>query len=143
MGVSRCKIQDSTICDKSQRKHLFGRDDFMKITRDSGLDRKNIGASCKKAPYQAPMLRVYGAVSQLTAGGLSKATDSTSMKKRFSDRALKQNIVHIGNHPAGFGLYLFDYKPELAPKAPAGRQFGVMADAVSYTHLTLPTSDLV
>ena len=47
-----------------------------------------------------------------------------------SDRTLKQNIVRVGTHPAGFGLYLFDYKPEFREAAGVGRQFGVMADEV-------------
>lgn len=100
----------------------------MKITSDSGVDRENIGASCKKAPYQAPVLRVFGAVSQWTAGSSGNMNDMGTM--RSSDRALKQNIIQIGTHPAGFGLYLFDYKPEFSPEIPVGRQFGVMADEV-------------
>lgn len=35
----------------------------------------------------------------------------------------------MGEHPAGFGLYLFDYKAEFSDLG-AGRQFGVMADEV-------------
>jgi hypothetical protein len=52
------------------------------------------------------------------------------MRRRTSDRALKENIVRIGTHPAGFGLYLFDYKPKCRETAGYGRQFGVMADEV-------------
>ena len=47
-----------------------------------------------------------------------------------SDIRLKQNIVRIDNHPLGFGVYLFDYKPEFQELAGRGRQFGVMADEV-------------
>jgi hypothetical protein len=47
-----------------------------------------------------------------------------------SDRRLKQEIVKIGMHPAGFGVYLFDYKPEYRDQWGYGRQFGVMADEV-------------
>ena len=43
---------------------------------------------------------------------------------------MKENIVRIGTHPAGFGLYLFDYKPAYRETAGFGRQFGVMADEV-------------
>ena len=43
---------------------------------------------------------------------------------------MKENIVRIGTHPLGIGLYLFDYKPELLDAAGVGRQFGVMADEV-------------
>ena len=102
----------------------------MKITSDTGPDRKNIDTNCKKLPWQAPVLRVYGAVSQWTAGSGGNVGDAGSQTMRASDRALKQNIVQIDNHPAGFGLYLFDYKPEFAPMAAIGRQFGVMADEV-------------
>jgi hypothetical protein len=35
----------------------------------------------------------------------------------------------VGEHTAGFGLYLFDYKAEFAAFG-TGRQFGVMADEV-------------
>ena len=37
-------------------------------------------AKCNKAPYQAPVLRVYGAVSQLTAAkGGTKADGASGM----------------------------------------------------------------
>ena len=84
----------------------------------------------KKAPYTSPQLRVFGAVNQLTAGRTGSGTDSSSMRRRTSDRTLKENIVRIGTPPAGFGLYLFDYKPEFRETAGYGRQFGVMADEV-------------
>ena len=47
-----------------------------------------------------------------------------------SDRAVKENIVRVGTHPLGIGLYLFDYKPEYRETVGFGRQFGVMADEV-------------
>ncbi len=47
-----------------------------------------------------------------------------------SDRVLKQNIVPVGIHPYGIGLYLFDYKPEYRDAWGYGRQFGVIADEV-------------
>jgi hypothetical protein len=49
-----------------------------------------------------------------------------------SERYLKKRIVRVGDHPLGFGLYLFDYKPEYRDLAGAGhgRQFGVMIDEV-------------
>ncbi len=49
---------------------------------------------------------------------------------KASDRALKTNLVRIGTHPLGIGLYLFDYKAEFQALAGRGRQFGVMADEV-------------
>ncbi len=47
-----------------------------------------------------------------------------------SDRMTKENIVRIGVHPLGFGLYLFGYKPEYREQWGRGRQFGVMAQEV-------------
>ena len=83
-----------------------------------------------KKPYHAPVLTVYGSVKELT-GNLSAGanTDTTNMMVTQSDPALKENVVRVGEHPAGFGLYLFDYKPEFIGFG-AGRQFGVMADEV-------------
>jgi hypothetical protein len=52
------------------------------------------------------------------------------MRPRRSDRITKENIVRIGMHPLGIGLYLFDYKPEYRGLSGQGRQFGVMADEV-------------
>jgi hypothetical protein len=40
------------------------------------------------------------------------------------------NIVQIGKHWLGFGLYLFDYKSEYSVAGREGRQLGVMADEV-------------
>lgn len=50
---------------------------------------------------------------------------------RFSARAYKQNIVRIGTHPAGFGIYEFEYREPWRAKGGAGRQVGVMADEVA------------
>lgn len=83
-----------------------------------------------KKPYRAPTLTVYGSVKELTGNFSGPNTgDTMSMMTTASDRALKENIVRVGEHPAGFGIYLFDYKPEFADLG-AGRQFGVMADEV-------------
>ena len=101
----------------------------MKNEKSTGSIPVSGEATKKKAPYQAPVLRVYGAVSQWTAGSGGNGQDNRSMSK-MSDRTLKENIVRIGTHPAGFGLYLFDYKPEFREIAGFGRQFGVMADEV-------------
>ena len=46
-----------------------------------------------------------------------------------SERRLKENIVEVGRHPLGIGLYLFNYKPEFR-EGGEGRQFGVMVDEV-------------
>ena len=87
-------------------------------------------AEAKRA-YSRPSLTIYGSVRDLT-GNLSgpTATDAATMMLSASDRAYKENIVHVADHPAGFGLYLFDYKPEYRDACGHGRKFGVMADEV-------------
>ena len=86
-----------------------------------------------KKPYTAPRLITYGNVRSLTQGGtkgVAEGGGATKTKKAGSDRRIKENIVRIGVHPLGFGLYLFDYKPEHRKRWGHGRQFGAMADEV-------------
>lgn len=47
-----------------------------------------------------------------------------------SDPAVKENILAVGTHPLGIGLYLFYYKPAYRDAWGTGRYFGVMADEV-------------
>jgi hypothetical protein len=89
--------------------------------------------------YSAPSLIIYGAVRDLTQTG-SKGTQETGItgvycfrnttRRPCSERRVKQDIVRIGDHPLGFGLYLFDYRPEYRAQWGHGRQFGVMIDEV-------------
>lgn len=88
-----------------------------------------------KKEYQPPGLVCHGSVSVLTqAGTQGSSENATNTTKSFmavgSDIRLKQDIVLVGNHPLGFGLYLFDYKPEFSELHGSGRQFGVMAQEV-------------
>jgi hypothetical protein len=50
----------------------------MKTKNDPDLRVSGIDGKCNKAPYQTPALRVYGAVSQLTAGGGGSMTDGAN-----------------------------------------------------------------
>ena len=87
----------------------------------------------QKKEYKSPVLVCYGSVSILTraaATGNSEGGGSMNPTMAASDVRLKQNIARIGNHSLGFGLYLFDYKPEFRGGHGAGRQFGVMAQEV-------------
>lgn len=94
----------------------------------------------QRKPYTAPVLTQFGHVAALTqSSGCSANNDGqsgtcqvglTSMGPKSSDRRLKEHIVRIGEHPAGFGLYLFEYKPAHKDACGHGRQFGVMADEV-------------
>ncbi len=87
----------------------------------------------EKKTYTTPRLRNYGNVGTLTQNANSGSKEGSSSQNPHmgnSDRRLKQEIVKIGMHPAGFGVYLFDYKPEYRDQWGYGRQFGVMADEV-------------
>ena len=87
-----------------------------------------------KKKYESPGLICYGSVSILTrASATGNAEGGGSMNPNMavaSDVRLKQNIARIGSHPLGFGLYLFDYKPQFRGEHGEGRQFGVMAQEI-------------
>src|SRR5687767_946494 len=80
--------------------------------------------------YSRPVLQVFGSVAQLTMTGLLSKGDGTQMMMLVSDRRLKEDIVRIGEHPLGIGLYLFRYRAPLHARFGAGRRLGVMADEV-------------
>jgi hypothetical protein len=93
----------------------------------------------KRKPYKSPTLTLFGQVAQLTQmGTCAEANDNTvptcaintGMGMGGSDRRLKTDIVRIGEHPLGFGIYLFQYLPEHQESFGHGRRFGVMADEV-------------
>ena len=83
-----------------------------------------------KKAYARPQLTVFGSVRNLTGGSLGTAGDGGVMNMLMSDPRAKENVQRVGTHPAGFGLYLFDYKPQFREQHGSARQFGVMADEV-------------
>lgn len=87
-----------------------------------------------KKNYTIPRLINYGNVRTLTQAGTGRwlewGSNRNNPNRKPSDRITKQNIVRIGDHPFGIGLYLFDYRPEYREEYGHGRQFGVMADEV-------------
>lgn len=86
-----------------------------------------------KKAYASPRLITYGHVRSLTLTGANmsgEAAGSSGPTFMSSDRVTKENIVRVGVHPLGIGLYLFDYRPEYREECGRGRQFGVMADEV-------------
>jgi Chaperone of endosialidase len=90
------------------------------------------GDDAKKA-YTPPTLTCFGSVRSFTKSGTSGPNEQSGMttsKMLTSDRALKENIVRVGDHPLGIGLYLFDYLPQYRAAWGQGRQFGVRADEV-------------
>ena len=94
----------------------------------------------RRKPYAPPVLTLFGHVAALTQStGCSANNDGaaavcqvglSSMGPKSSDRRLKEHIVRLGDHPAGFGLYLFEYKEFHKDRCGHGRHFGVMADEV-------------
>jgi hypothetical protein len=91
---------------------------------------RNPTASARK-PYWRPRLQALGTLHLQTQGtGGSRFDAGTGMRPRMSDRRAKEDIVRIGEHRLGIGLYLFDYKPEFRDAWGHGRQLGVMADEV-------------
>lgn len=85
----------------------------------------------RKAAYTKPVLTTHGSVSELTMAISGSNTDTNGGSLNVpSDPRVKENIVRIGQHPLGIGLYLFDYKPEFREQWGNHRQFGVMADEV-------------
>jgi len=93
-----------------------------------------------KRRYASPKLELYGAVRMLTAAAGISTTENVSgnglcsqnlaMSCIASDRQLKENLVRIGTHPLGIGLYLFDFREQHRERMGQDRQFGVMADEV-------------
>jgi hypothetical protein len=101
----------------------------MKPSGDSTAE-KNVGMQPRKLAYTSPKLIVFGSVSKWTMGTRTRQMDGANTRRNPSDRNIKKNIIQVGFHPLGFGLYLFEYKPEYHDQWGSGRKFGVMADEV-------------
>lgn len=84
----------------------------------------------EKRLYRQPALQMFGKLHLMTQGTNGNGEDGALGMTKHSDRLTKENIVRIGIHPLGIGLYLFDYKPEFRDAWGHGRQFGVMADEI-------------
>lgn len=59
----------------------------------------------------------------LTSGLFGALTSGAMLASKFSDRRLKSNIIQIGTHPLGIGIYEYDIFGK--------RERGVMADEVA------------
>lgn len=104
----------------------------MKKCNTDNRDRVQGGAApAAKRPWTVPGLKAYGSIRTLTTGlGSAHPGDGGARKFRPCDRRLKENIVRVGEHPLGVGLYLFEYKPEYHRTLGAERRLGVMADEI-------------
>jgi hypothetical protein len=69
----------------------------MSVTNETGIPGKK--------PYRSPSLTVYGSVKELTGNKSGTNTgDTMNMMSSDSDPAVKENIVRVGEHTAGFGM---------------------------------------
>ena len=110
----------------------------MDMNPESGIKSQN---PLLRKRYTAPSLVIFGAVRDMTQSGSKGNLEWDPLPNRpgcwpdrtrrpCSERRVKENIVRIGDHPFGFGLYLFDYRLEYRTQWGRGRQFGVMIDEV-------------
>ena len=83
----------------------------------------------EKARYRAPKLEILGSLRSATRGTGGTMTDAAN-STRMSDRRAKEDIVKVGQHPLGLGIYLFRYKAPFSELYGTGRHIGVMADEV-------------
>lgn len=86
-------------------------------------------AKVPRKQYQAPRLQRYGRIDVLTQTTSTGTRVDGTGRKRTSDLRAKENLVRIGQHPLGFGLYLYNYRPAFS-HCGTGRQFGVIAQEV-------------
>ena len=84
-----------------------------------------------KAPYRSPKLEILGNLRTATRGTGGMGADGALGMTMMSDRRAKEEILEIGRHPLGLGIYRFRYKAPYAELYGAGRRVGVMADEVA------------
>ena len=84
-----------------------------------------------KAPYRTPRLEVLGSLRAATRGTNGMGFDAANGMTMMSDRRAKEDIVKVGQHPLGLGIYLFRYKAPFSRLYGTGRHIGVMADEVA------------
>ncbi len=84
-----------------------------------------------KAPYRAPKLEILGSLRSATRGSGGTQSGCGRRHEEMSDRRAKEDIVKVGQHPLGLGIYLFRYKAPYSRLYGTGRHIGVMADEVA------------
>jgi hypothetical protein len=84
-----------------------------------------------RQPYSSPRLEVLGSLRRATRGSGGMGADGALGMTRMSDRRAKEDIVEIGRHPLGLGIYRFRYTSPYSMKYGSQRRVGVMADEVA------------
>lgn len=104
------------------------------MTKSDSPQRPQPAPAVQRRPYKAPTLVLHGSLRQVTFGSAGTLGDAGGTKKskrtKPSDPLAKHDIVRVGTHPLGVGLYLYRYRPEYVPIFGSDRHFGVMADEV-------------
>ena len=88
-------------------------------------------ARSARQPYSSPRLEVLGSLRRATRGSGGMGADGALGMTRMSDRRAKEDIVEIGRHPLGLGIYRFRYTSRYSMKYGRQRSVGVMADEVA------------
>jgi hypothetical protein len=119
-----------------QRTGVFGMLLMMDLKAEAGSRGGIAGAPAAKRVYVSPVLTFHGTVANLTQAGSSGDTEDKKngciniFKPKAcekSDVRAKQDILRMGTHPTGVGLYLFRYRPPFTAQYGDGLYFGVMA----------------
>ena len=84
-----------------------------------------------KAPYRSPRIEVLGSLRSATRATGPVNGDAGQGMMAASDRNVKEDIVRIGQHPLGLGIYVFRYKAPYSERYGNHRRVGVMADEVA------------
>ena len=84
-----------------------------------------------KAPYRSPRIEVLGSLRSATRATGPANGDGGQGMMAASDRKVKEDIVRIGQHPLGLGIYVFRYKAPCSERYGNHRRVGVMADEVA------------
>jgi hypothetical protein len=87
-------------------------------------------APVPRKPYRPPRLQSFGKLHLRTQGSNGLGADGGGLMTMMSDRRAKEDIVRVGTHPLGIGLYLFRYKRAFSDAGGSERRLGVMADEV-------------
>lgn len=59
-----------------------------------------------RAPHRTPRLEVLGSLRTATRGSNGMGFDGAAGMTMMSDRRTKEDIVKVGQHPLGLGIYL-------------------------------------
>jgi hypothetical protein len=76
-----------------------------------GLDsdkRKTLGRLIAGGAFVPPVVAAF-AMQGISVRPAHATIASSSNQTTYSDRRLKKNIVRVGSHPRGFGIYRFNY----------------------------------